>query len=53
LEQHLPRNQFVGVKFTPTEFCDLRRAARKARSVSAFIRAAVARAIAEQVGDQK
>ena len=48
MEQQLPRNQFVGVKFTSAEFCDLRRAARKASSLSAFIRTAVARAIAEQ-----
>jgi hypothetical protein len=40
-------SQFVGVKFTPTELCDLRRAARRS-SLSAFIRTAVAKAIAEQ-----
>jgi hypothetical protein len=52
---HLPRNEFVGVKLSAVELCELRRAARKARSVSEFIRTAIARAIAEQAtgGEQR
>lgn len=49
MKQHLPRTEFVGIKLTAVELCDWRRAARKvAPSVSEFIRAAVAKAIAEQ-----
>jgi hypothetical protein len=48
MQQSLPRNQFVGIKLSAVELCDLRRAARKSESVSAFVRAAIQRAIAEQ-----
>jgi hypothetical protein len=47
-QQQLPRNQFIGIKVSAVELCDWRKAARKAPSVSAFIRECVAKAIAEQ-----